>query len=354
MEGGAPLSSFAAVLDGADVARWIDVDVPELGFAIAGLIPDRCVSLLAGDGGSGKSILLQTAATCVAMGLPFLGREVTQGPALYVTGEDPEAVIHGRQARINKALGLEMGDLAGKLFVMSASEQEFILFSSEETQLLRKLTMDMTLRGIRFAGIDSATLTFDNDEINRRAVSAFLRSLNTMARRTRAAVVLIAHTSRSSDGTSARMASGSTAWVNSARAGLLLKGLEDGAELTLLKANYAKSGIKIGLRWTGEGVLVSDEPETGTVASIEKSADDALVLNEIAAAWRDPGAAPLSRAPQTQARYLPSFMARQHGWKAKRTEAATARLFDAGKISSGEVRKNGKRHTGLCPISDEK
>lgn len=348
---GWPLS---LVLDGADVARWIGVPVPEIEYAVAGLIPDRCASILSAEGGAGKSILVQTLATCIAMGLPFLGRAVAPGPALYLTAEDPDTIVHARQARINRALGIEMSDLAGKLFVKSVSEQDFTLFDDGETVLARKLTMDVLMYGVRFVGIDSAALTFDNEEVNRRAVTAFMRSLNVMARRTRAAVLLIIHTSKSSDATVARMASGSTAWVNGARAGLLLKAVDDGAELTLLKSNYSKAGTKIDLRWTDDGVLMAADQATGTVAGIEQNNDDKMVLTEVTAAWRDPGAAVLSRAPQMQDRYLPNFMARKHGWRTRRTEAAMARLFDAGQISTGETRKNGKRHSGLCPISDEK
>ena len=69
-------------------------------------------ALVAGDGGAGKSILMQIAATCVANGKPFVGKTVEKGPALYVTAEDPEEVVHIRQERINNALGLSMEEAA--------------------------------------------------------------------------------------------------------------------------------------------------------------------------------------------------------------------------------------------------
>ena len=338
------------MLDGANVARWIDTLAPELRFAVAGLIPDGCVSLLAGDGGGGKSILMQMAATCIAIDQPFLGRAVAAGPALYITGEDPEAVVHSRQERINRALGIEMADLAGKLFVCSAAEQDFTLFAvGEETVLLRTLTAAVAAYGIRFVAIDNAALTFDDLEIDRRAVSAFLRSLNTLARRAEAAVVLIAHTSRSSDGTSVRMASGSTAWVNAARAGLLLKSVDDGVELTLLKANYSKRGTKIDLRWTDDGVLVAADQPGGIVAEIDANNDDKMVLAEIMARWDDPSVEPLTRTKHGGERYLPGFMARKHGWAVKRTERAMLRLADAGKIASARKRDKDIDAMGLRP-----
>jgi hypothetical protein len=60
-----------------------------------------------------------------------------------------------------------------------------------------------------------------------------------------------------------------TAWVNGVRAGLQIKSGDDGtAELSLLKPNYTKRGIKVALRWTPDGVLVAEEQATGMVASI--------------------------------------------------------------------------------------
>jgi RecA-family ATPase len=338
------------VLDGADVARWIDIPPPELRFAIADLIPDGCVSLMAGDGGGGKSILMQTAATCIALGQTFLGRTAAAGPALYLTAEDTDAIVHARQARINRALGIGMADLAGKLFAHSAADRDFTLFAGgEETVLLRALTTEIAAYGIRFVVIDNAALTFDDLEIDRRAVSTFLRSLNTLARRTGAAVVLIAHTSKSSDSTSARMASGSTAWVNAARAGLLLKTVDDGAELTLAKANYSKRGTKIELRWTDDGVLVAVDQPSGMVADIDASNDDKMVLAQIAARWDDPTVEPLTRTKHGGERYLPGFMTRKHGWAVKRTERAMLRLADAGKIATARKRDKDIDAMGLRP-----
>lgn len=346
----------ALLLDDADVKRWIDQPVPEIKFAIADLIPDECVTLLVGDGGSGKSILSQLMATCKAMGLPFLGRAVERGRALYITAEDTDDVVHARQERINRALGLTMEDLAGHLYVKSVADKGLTLFANgAPTSVETQLAVSLVSYFITFVAIDSAVLTFDDNEIDRRAVTAFLRRLNQMARAAHCAIVLIAHTSRSSDGTAARLASGSTQWTFAARAAALLKGDGNGgAELTLVKSNYSRAGQKIALRWSEDGVLTEEERATGAVAGIEHGNDDKLTLAEITRAWTDGNVAPLSGAPQMKERYLPNFMARKHGWKPGRTEAAVVRLSDAGKISRGEVRKNGKRHSGLCPISDEK
>ena len=52
------------------------------------MIPVMRATLLTGEGGSGKSLFAQQLATCVALGLPFLGIPTRQQAALYVTCED--------------------------------------------------------------------------------------------------------------------------------------------------------------------------------------------------------------------------------------------------------------------------
>lgn len=332
----------------AHAVRWIDKAAEPLRFAIAQLVPAECVSLLAGDGGSGKSILLQLAATCVATGRPFLGYAVEQGPAFYITAEDPEPVLHLRQERINAALGLDMREATKQLYALSVADEDFALFSAgQPTELEERLAQEIFAHAIKFVGIDSASLVFDDNEIDRRAVSAFLRRLNRLARRTGCTVVLIAHTSRSSDGSAMRMASGSTAWPNSVRAGMLLKATEDGAaELALLKANYSKDGLKVQLRWTDDGVLLGEEQPSATLASIEQQRDDDVVLTEIKARWGS-NLEPLSKSPRAGERYAAAFLARQGRLNQKRAMAAMVRLLDAGRIVNSPRTK--RRPEGLKP-----
>jgi hypothetical protein len=341
------------LLDGTRATRWVGKAAPPLKFVIADLVPDEACTLLAGDGGSGKRILLQTMATCVAIGRVFTGHTVDR----------PSHLHHGRRHRSSDPRaarahqpkpGHRNGRSRGFAPSLHGGQGFHALRRRRADRHVGQLAVAASTYGVRFLAIDSASLVFDDVEIDRRAVSAFLRRLNQLGRAAHCALVLIAYTSRSSDGTSARMASGSTAWVNAARAGLLLKSDDEGgAELSLLKANYSKAGLKIPLCWNDDGVLVAEEQASGMVASLEQRRDDTAVLAEISAAWTDPAAAPLGRAPQLRERFLSNFMARKHGWKPKRTEAALARLFDAGKVSNGETRKNGKRLSGLCPISHE-
>jgi RecA-family ATPase len=200
------------------------------------------------------------------------------------------------------------------------------------------------------AAIDSGSLVFDDNEIERRSVRRFLMALNRQAHKLDTAIVLAAHTSRTSDGSATRMASGSTGWIAHVRAGLYLKRGDDDSEatLTLVKSNYSRPGVKIDLVWADDVLIAKDAP-VGALAGIEQRRDDEMVLVEIAARWEGDGD-PLSRSSNTSERYLPRAMARLGRMSQIRASAAMVRLADAQRITTDQRRGV----TGLRPISHEK
>jgi hypothetical protein len=50
------------------------------------------------------------------------------GAAVYLTGEDVEGKLHLRQERINHALGIDMDQLAGRLFVRPIVDRDLVSF----------------------------------------------------------------------------------------------------------------------------------------------------------------------------------------------------------------------------------
>ena len=69
-------------------------------------IPARCVTLLHGFGGVGKSLLAQQIGTAAALQREFLGSVADACPVLAWWGEDEHDEIWRRQESINAALGL--------------------------------------------------------------------------------------------------------------------------------------------------------------------------------------------------------------------------------------------------------
>ena len=319
----------------------------------ADLIPYDCVTILTGDGGAGKGITLQTLCTTVAAlgAKPFMGRAVypRSGKAIFLTGEDTDQQLRNRQARTCKALEIDEQAVADTLILHSVAGREFYLWSDgKPTQQFLALDRLIEAEGPDVVVLDSASTMYDDEEINRRRVSAFVRALNQLAIRHHCAIILITHTSRSSDDTVARMTSGSTAWVYQARAALQIKTTDSGTTLTLLKSNHIKPGLKVDLRWTDDAVLMAKDAPTGVLATIEQHRDDELVFAEIKARWEG-DTEPLSKSPRAGASFLPAYMARMGRLEFKRASAAMYRLLDAGRIVPG--RKGDLR--GLRPSSHE-
>jgi hypothetical protein len=73
-------------------------------FLIDGLFPERTLGIVVGDSGLGKSPLLYQAALCVAVGVPFLGREVRRGRVLYLDFENSVGQSHGLVSRLARHL----------------------------------------------------------------------------------------------------------------------------------------------------------------------------------------------------------------------------------------------------------
>lgn len=330
-------------LAGADVALWNDLPEPSVEFVVADLLHRRSAFLVAGDGGAGKSILCQMLSTCVAVSAPFLGRATMQGRAVFITGEDDQDVLRIRHSRICKTLSLDPAQLEGKLSIRSMADTDMFLWSDgKPTKLAQLLATDLASIRPLLVVIDSAVFAFGDDEIKRRAVAGFLIHLNRLARTLEASVGLVTHTSKTGG------PSGSTAWLNQARAGLLLEKSEGGPILKTLKFNYGKDQQAIQLHWTEDGVLMSEQSDTGMVGKLAERKVDQEVLAAIKEAWHGPGE-PFSKTPNTGVRYLPKFMAAKTERKAKPYNDAMNRLLVSGKIVNAKKRKG---LYGLCAIED--
>jgi RecA-family ATPase len=335
------VSSFD--LAGADVALWKYLPEPLVEFVVTDLLHRRSAFLVAGDGGAGKSILCQLLSTCVAVGHPFLGRATMQGPAVFITGEDDQDILRSRHHRICKALDLDPAQLDGRLFIRSMTDADMFLWrDGKPTRLAEQLATDLASVKPLSVIIDSAVFAFDDEEIKRRTVAGFLVYLNRLARTLEASVGLVTPTSKAGG------PSGSTAWLNQARAGLLLEKTEGGPVLKTLKSNYGKDQQPIHLHWTEDGVLMSEQPDTGLVGKLAEKKIEEEVLTAIKERWHGRGE-PLSKAPNTKDRFLPRFMAAKTGRKAKSFEDAMTRLLVSGKVVIESKRKG---LYGLCAIED--
>lgn len=126
-------------------------------------------------------------------------------------------------------------DLAGKLHIVDGTENPELFMadsrngSGAPTRAYSELRTLVQQTGAGLVVIDNASDAFGGDEIVRRQVRAFIRSLNDIAKESDAAVVLLAHVNKTSartgsgfGGDSEGCYSGSTAWHNPTRSRLFL------------------------------------------------------------------------------------------------------------------------------------
>jgi RecA-family ATPase len=319
---------------------------PPRRWAVEGLVPAGRITLLSGDGGVGKTLLAQQMATCIALGVPFLGRAVDRGRVLALYGEDEDDELQRRQAAINGALFAEMADLHNTVMLPGVAH-DIVLWSKagRPTGFFESIATDAMAMAAKLVVIDNAAAVFAANEIDRVEVTSFLRALEReVAHASGAAVLLLAHPSRaglaSGDGLS-----GSTAWRNAVRSQLNLK--TDGSEgdrrtLTNQKTNYGPFGGKMTLEWRA-GVFALVDPEADP-----EVADAGAVAEVVAAIARLlQRGEPLSPSAN-QATFAPRVLLREGRLspalrKRGAAEAAYRRALDSGAVAVEEVRSGGHK-----------
>ena len=236
---------------------------PPPAFVWDGYLPRGVVALFGAHGGTGKSTIGLMLAVCTVLGRPLFGVATEQSKVLYVSLEDGTNIVRHRLAGICRAWGIDPVELHGRLHVVDGTENPE-LFAAETrgageiTASYFELRKIVQSENIGLVLVDNASDAFGGDEIQRRQVRAFMRSLNEVARLTDCAVMLLAHvdknTSRNKRAEGGEGYSGSTAWHNSARSRLFLTRGDDGL-LTLehQKSNLGRMREPLTLNWLEGG-----------------------------------------------------------------------------------------------------
>lgn len=249
--------------------------VPVRKWLVEGLVPSGTVTLLGGDGGTGKSLLALQLAVASALGNGWLGQGVTAGHAVYISAEDDEDELHRRAYDVAQAAGADLADL-DNLTLRSLAGRDALLAMQltptgplQATNLYNQVNTYMTEVKPSLIVLDTLADLFPGNENDRAQARQFIGLLRALAMRHDCAVVLLAHPSlsglNSGSGTS-----GSTGWNNSVRSRLYFERVaQDGYEanpdarvLRTMKANYGRTGGEISMTWQS-GVFVADTPETG-------------------------------------------------------------------------------------------
>jgi hypothetical protein len=245
---------------------------PPPAFVWDGYLPRGVVALFGAHGGTGKSTIALMLAVATVTGRPLFGVATEQSPAVFVSLEDGAGIVRHRLAGICRAWGIDPLALRD-LHIVDGTENPELYAADQRsagdvTSTYTDLTRLVQSTGAGLVVVDNASDSFGGDEINRRQVRAFMRSLGLVARLTDCAVCLLAHvdktTSRNRKAEGGEGYSGSTAWHNSARSRLFMTRDESGL-LTLehQKSNLGRMQEPISLVWPEGGLpmLATDAPD---------------------------------------------------------------------------------------------
>ena len=263
-------------LDWHTPAEWQGKAVPDVDWFVPGLFVRGGVGLLSSDGGKGKSLLMMQLATACAIGDRWLDFEVPRCRSLAWFCEDPQNILHMRQAGINKHYACDMIDADDFTFTARVGKEsslcEFERFSDKPkpTILWDQLVTKTLDWGAQLVLLDTCADVFGGNEVSRIQVRRFIMMLSWLANKIDGLVLLSSHVSVEGMKTGSGI-SGSTAWNNSVRSrayltgdkqrteadGQLYEGDRDVRYLKTMKQNYGAAGESWRLRWQ-DGVFVRD------------------------------------------------------------------------------------------------
>lgn len=259
-------------------------EVPEREWLVHDLVPMHQVTMLGGDGGTGKSLLALQLAVAVASGGLWLNRIVHGGPAIYFGAEDDKNEMHRRLKDIATGMQIDLSDLRNLSCRSLAGEDALLaaeMFGAplQRTGLYRVVENHIRATRPALVVIDTLADVYPANENDRAKVRQFIGMLRHWAIAYECAVVLLAHPSltgiNSGTGTS-----GSTGWSNSVRSRLYLRRItdQDGIEgdpdariLKTMKIQYGRTGGEIRLQWRDGAFVATEQSQSAQANPLERA-----------------------------------------------------------------------------------
>lgn len=243
---------------------------PSREWLVQDMIPAHNVTLLGGDGGTGKSLLALQLAVAVAAGRFWLNSLPLGGPALFISAEDDTAELHRRLSAIagteNIALDnlrqLTLASLAGVNALLATLTKTGIL---QPTPLYQSIDAKIATERPKLVVLDTLADLYPGNENDRAQARQFIGLLRRLAIHHQCAVLLLAHPSLSGMATGAGT-SGSTGWNNSVRSRLYFERIKDGEyepnvdarRIKIMKSNYGRIGAEIDVTYRN-GVFIANQ-----------------------------------------------------------------------------------------------
>jgi RecA-family ATPase len=353
---------LAAVFKGSALAGR---SIPPRIFHVPDLLPATTVTLLSGDGGTGKSFLALQLAAATVLGKRWLGRDPRQGGVLYLSSEDDANELHRRLHDTCLFYGAGLEDLSA-LVLWSLAEHDAALAlamrgggSIQTTPRWDELWALADQHRPALIVLDSLADVFGGDENVRTQARQFIGLLRALAIHTGAAVLVLAHPSLSGL-TSGAGTSGSTAWSNSVRSRLYFSRPGDGIDsdpdvrvLSLKKANYSRALADQRVRRRIGGFECDDKSGATQMDVMAAQSRADQIFLDLLTAYEAQGRY-VSDKHSTS--YAPAVFAKDalaKGSTKAGLAAAMNRLFAANKIGVETYGPPSKQHRKLVHRSSE-
>ena len=316
-------------------------------------IPAAHMTLLAGRGGIGKTLIAQHIATAVALGHEYV-ETLSARRVLMWAAEDDADELWRRQLAISSYMQSSVSALADRFFLHSYAGSDVTLMAPvfgklETTPALGELADQVADYRAELVILDNIARLFGGNENDRHAVTTFCALVHGAC--SPAAVLLLGHPAKSVGSEF----SGSTAWEGAVRARLYLSDrLPDAKDdddapvddrvryLSRRKANYSPLDVR-RLTLT-QGVLIPDAVEIAKAAGNVSGefAKDIVRRAVQTLAAKDIHGTTSTNSPN----YLPK-LARQYSLLDRLTDKQFGRVMRTmildGNIASAEVGKYANR-----------
>jgi hypothetical protein len=255
-------------------------------------IPEDYATLLYGHGGASKSFLALHVAMQIATGGRVFGREVQQGPVLFLDGELNDAAWLRRAFMLANGMGR---DTVPEGIIYYQVDRSIL-----EPKLKAKLTAFIKKHGIVLTIIDSFTACLPGDDTNSLDdVSARMRALREFG-----STLVVDHMAKGNGAISARTtgtAIGSSAKMMFTRAAFQVTAVDRGAVIKHTKPSFGPKIDDVGYQLDVQGrcAVIREVDPNGMTADIKRAPSAAVRIFGAFEEGRFPDGATVSEVAET-------------------------------------------------------
>ena len=158
------------------------------------------ISILAGHGGRGKSLLALHRIVAVASGTPITGAPIRKTKVWLISLEDDFNDLRERLTGISIGHNIEQTDYAENLMVTGFENWFTNIDGKSFGEIVQLITVTIKTNGIGLLVIDPLAHFLNIDENDNREMSEFMKYIQAIARETVCAILLIHHSRKTLPG----------------------------------------------------------------------------------------------------------------------------------------------------------